>query len=179
MRVILVRHAMPELEPDVPAHRWRLGAEGQAAARALQLPTAAYLVASSEQKAADTLRAATGARPVVQDAGFDEVHRPSEWRDDHRERARAYVHGATHPGWEAQHDVAARFTAAIRRHAAAAGGRPLVVGSHGMALTCWLAAEHLLSVPAGDFWAALAFPQLIEVDLPVPGDTVHGFLLAP
>lgn len=33
--LILVRHAMPELRPDVPAERWQLGDEGRAAARAL------------------------------------------------------------------------------------------------------------------------------------------------
>jgi len=35
MRLYLIRHAMPVLEPDVPAERWRLGEEGRAAARAL------------------------------------------------------------------------------------------------------------------------------------------------
>jgi hypothetical protein len=32
--VILVRHAMPEVRPEVPAERWELGEAGRAAARA-------------------------------------------------------------------------------------------------------------------------------------------------
>src|SRR5689334_20896369 len=99
MRVVLVRHAMPALDRAVPPQLWRLGPEGEAAARNLQLPAGPYLVASTEPKAAETLRAAAGADPIRQDAGFDEVHRPAEWRDDHRARARAYVEGVTHPGW--------------------------------------------------------------------------------
>ncbi|MBU2665512.1 histidine phosphatase family protein [Actinoplanes bogorensis] len=203
MRIILVRHAMPALEPGVAPHRWRLGAEGRAAAGQLTLPADGYLVASSEPKAAETLSAAglvhrgpgsgdqqihapgsAGERPsrlvhrepgsdractaqsarlVHRDAGFDEVRRPHEWRDDHRARARAYVDGAVHPGWEPRDEVAARFEAAIVRHAARAAGRPLVVGSHGMAITCWLAAQGRLAVPPGQFWAALAFPGVVEV----------------
>nr|WP_221377471.1 hypothetical protein [Actinoplanes polyasparticus] len=123
-------------------------------------------MASTEPKAAETLRAAAiGGGPVLQDAGFDEVRRPHEWRDDHRERARAYVGGATHPGWEPQPHVAARFTAAIARHAALAGAGPLVVGTHGMALTTWLAARSLITDPPGAFWAALTFPDVVTVDL--------------
>ncbi|MCM4080112.1 histidine phosphatase family protein [Paractinoplanes hotanensis] len=166
MRVILVRHAMPEADPARPPHLWRLGASGAAGARALSLPPGAWLVASTEPKAAETLQVATAGGHVLEDAGFDEVRRPHEWRDDHRERARAYVEGATPAGWEPRQQVAARFTAAVARHAARAGGGPLVVGTHGMALTTWLAAHQLITGPPGSFWAALAFPDVVTVDLP-------------
>ncbi|MCY1143341.1 histidine phosphatase family protein [Actinoplanes sp. Pm04-4] len=165
MRVILVRHAMPEVDPGVPPRLWHLGAAGEAAARALTpaLPADAVLVASTEPKAAETLQAAAPGRAVLRNAGFDEVHQPAEWRDDHRERARAYVEGTSHPDWEPQPEVAARFTAAIARHA---GARPLVVASHGLAITCWLAAQQLLTQPPGVFWAALTFPDVIDLSLP-------------
>src|SRR5690349_4319520 len=124
MRLILVRHAMPDVDPDVSPRHWRLGPAGLAGARALTLPPGAYLTASTEPKAAETLRAADTSGVVRQDAGFDEVRRPDEWRDDHRERARAYVEGVAHPGWEPHREVAARFTAAITRHTARAGAGP-------------------------------------------------------
>ncbi|MBM2616151.1 histidine phosphatase family protein [Actinoplanes sp. LDG1-06] len=279
-RILLVRHAMPHLDPAVAPDRWHLGPEGLAAARALLLPPDAYLVASSEPKAAETLAAAflthpdaseplpagrtpttgtpfsthatdtphsslagphsgepfpapterspaagallsehtpgtgrppatstphastapntdrpltaeardvvsaalreegaptagTGSAPavwagdvarlVVVDAGFDEVRRPHEWRDDHRERARAYVEGTAHPGWEPHADVVARFGDAVARHTARAAGRPLVIGTHGMAMSCWLAATAHVTGPAGDFWAGLRFPDIVEV----------------
>ena len=51
-RLVLVRHALPELEPEVRTERWQLGAEGRAAARSLRSLVAepAYLVASMSQR---------------------------------------------------------------------------------------------------------------------------------
>jgi len=177
MRLVLVRHAMPEIDPTVPAHRRRLGADGRAAAWALGplLPASAYLVASDEPKAAMTLAdAARDAADVVVDADFGEVRRPDGWVSDHREWARAYVAACVpsagarpadgvHDGWEVPAAVAARFEAAVARHAERAGRRTLVVGTHGMAMTVWLVTRVDLD-PAG-IWAALRFPDMIDVDL--------------
>ena len=157
MRLILVRHAMPEVDPAVPPHRWQLGPAGRAAARSLRLPPHARLVASDEPKAAETLR---HAGPVRCDARFGEVRRTPAWRPDHRELARAYVDGAAHDGWEPHAAVVARFDAALAAHA---DTDVLVVGTHGMALTCWLAAHGRIDGPPGEFWAALSFPDLVEV----------------
>ncbi|MEU4163525.1 hypothetical protein [Actinoplanes sp. NPDC026670] len=90
-RLLLVRHAMPHIEPDIPAEDWHLGAEGLAAARLLapRIPAAAHLVASTEPKAQETLRQLTES-PVVQvDANFAEVRRPHEWSDPDTYRATA------------------------------------------------------------------------------------------
>ena len=113
--------------------------------------------------AADGCDSDPGGRRVVTDARFGEVRRPAGWHPDHRARARAYVEGAEHDGWEPRSRVVARFTAAIAEHAARAAGRPLVVGTHGMAMTCWLAAHRQITGAPGDFWAALAFPEIVEV----------------
>ncbi|MEV6695476.1 hypothetical protein AB0M35_28815 [Micromonospora sp. NPDC051196] len=104
-RLVLVRHAMPVVEPAVPAERWRLGPAGRAAAR-------------------------------------------------------SYLKGACLQGWEAQDQVVHRFDEAVIRHAAAAAGlgRTLVVGTHGMALTMWLASRDLLGPDPIPFWATLRFP---------------------
>jgi broad specificity phosphatase PhoE len=158
-RVLLVRHAMPEAVAQVAARDWQLSAQGRAAARSLRLPADALLVASDEPKAAQTLHEATGGAPVLVDPGFGEVRRPHEWMPDHRERARAYVDGVQHDGWEPRAAVVARFDAAIARHAAP--GRTLVVGTHGMAATAWLAAR--TAIEPGPFWAALRFPDIVEI----------------
>jgi broad specificity phosphatase PhoE len=168
VRLLLIRHAMPELDPAVPPHRWRLGERGHIAARALRLPPGASLVASDEIKAIETVRAASGGADVRPDAGFAEVRRPAAWRPDHKILARAYVDGAHHDGWEPRAEVVARFDAAITRHAVP-GPAVLVVGTHGMALTCWLAAHGRITGTPGAFWAALAFPDVVEVHLPAAG----------
>jgi broad specificity phosphatase PhoE len=161
--LILVRHAMPAYTPDVPAHEWHLAEEGRMAAARLAtlLPDNGYLVASSEPKAGQTLEPAG---TVVRDPRFDEVYRTEPWEGDYRERRLAYVDGTDHAGWEPRSAVAGRFDAGIAEHTRAAAGRPLVVASHGMAMTLWLTARGCLHDPAV-FWAGLAFPDAHVVDL--------------
>lgn len=69
--LILVRHAMPAHGPDVADRDWHLTAEGAHAARELcaRLPRDAYLVASTEMKAIETI---APAGPVLSDPRFDE-----------------------------------------------------------------------------------------------------------
>jgi broad specificity phosphatase PhoE len=161
-RLVLVRHAMPLLDPTQPARLWRLGDEGRAAARQLRplIDGSAPLLSSDEPKAVQTLREATGRDDVLTDAGFREVTRPDVRTGDYRERARAYLRGDAEDGWEPPAQVADRFAQAIAR---VVGGPPPVIGTHGLALTLWLT-----GVVGGDpvrRWEGLRFPDLLEVDL--------------
>jgi 2,3-bisphosphoglycerate-dependent phosphoglycerate mutase len=63
--------------------------------------------------------------------------------------------------------VADRFGAAVTRHSALAAGRhrTLVIGTHGLALTVWLASLMRLDPDPAQFWERLRFPDVIEVDL--------------
>ncbi len=161
-RIVLVRHAMPVVDPATPAELWHLGADGRAAARSLAPLVAgpAYFVASTEPKAVETLMEIAGA-PVATDPGFAEVRRPHAWTDGYRAAARAYLQGARHDGWEPHGQVVDRFEAAVVRHSGSTD-RTLVIGTHGLAPTLWLADRCGLDpVP---FWEALRFPDVIEVD---------------
>ncbi|MEV2240353.1 hypothetical protein [Micromonospora sp. NPDC049891] len=82
-RLMLVRHAMPVVEPTVPAERWLLGPDGRAAARALRplVIGPAYYVASSEPKAVQTVQEIAGHTTVSTDTGLVEVRRPHQWSD--------------------------------------------------------------------------------------------------
>jgi hypothetical protein len=160
--LVLVRHAMPAFGPDVPAQGWMLSDEGRAEAAGLVpvLPAGALIVASAEPKAYQTVEPAG---PVVSDERFNEVRRDGEpWESNYRELRRAYVEGENHPGWEPRAAVAERFDSGIKDHLTA--GRPLVVASHGMAMTVWLGERIGLPDP-GDFWARLRFPDAHAVDL--------------
>jgi broad specificity phosphatase PhoE len=169
--LLLVRHAMPAIEPAVPPHEWSLSDEGRAAAAALRLPPDPYLVASGEPKAWQTLEPAG---PVIHDARFGEIRREGEpWEGPYRELRRSYVDGADHPGWERRADVARRFDEGVDDHLVRAEGRPVVIGSHGMAITVWLTARTGLTAP-GDFWAALRFPDVISVDLSIRRVHLHA-----
>jgi broad specificity phosphatase PhoE len=161
----LVRHAMPQIDPAADPATWPLGAGGRAAARQLsrRLPAGAFLVASDEPKAWQTLDPG-GERGVPQDARLREVRRTEEFNDDFRRVRRSYVSGAVIAGWEPQIEVACRFAAAIEAATDHAGGRDVVVASHGMAMTVWLTQAISLPEP-GEFWAGLRYPDLLAVDL--------------
>jgi broad specificity phosphatase PhoE len=165
--LILVRHAMPLASKDISPHDWQLSDEGMHAAQALAavLPSDAYLASSDEPKAWMTLGGAT--RQVTQDQRFNEVTRPDEpWNDDFRARRRGYVEGQGLLGWEKQQAVATRFDIGFGAHTSMASGRPLVIASHGMAMTLWLVSRGLVSEDAaGEFWSELRFPDAHVVDL--------------
>jgi broad specificity phosphatase PhoE len=114
------------------------------------------------------VREIAGRATVAGDAGFAEVRRPRVADgDSYRAMARAYVRGQRQDGWEEHDDVVERFDAAVVRHAAtaAAGNSTLVVGTHGMVSTLWLAGRYQLRPGREQFWEALRFPDLIEIDL--------------
>lgn len=132
-----------------PATAWELSSEGWCEAKALAraLPAGALLIASRELKARQTLEPAG---PVQADERFNEVTRDEPHEGDFRVRRRAYVTGTDHTGWEPRDHVVARFTDAVRFWNAQADGRPLVIASHGMAITLWLTATVGLT-DAGEF----------------------------
>jgi broad specificity phosphatase PhoE len=160
--LLLVRHAMPTLSEVTPPELWELDATGRSAAALLAglLPTAALLVSSEEPKARQTLEPAGD---VLTDPRFNEVTRDEPYAGDYRSRRRAYLAGADHPTWEPRPQVIERFDAGITHWTARAAGRPLVVATHGMALTLWLATVADLPDPAA-FWSGLGLPDLFEVD---------------
>jgi broad specificity phosphatase PhoE len=158
----LVRHAMPAYGPEVPAEEWELSEQGRRDAESIRslLPTVALLVSSTEPKARQTLEPAGAVRT---DDRFNEIRRHEAYSADFRTARRSYVSGADHAGWETRVGVAARFDAGVRHWRARAGPRPLVIASHGMAMTVWLSATANLTDP-GRFWAELRFPDVLEVD---------------
>jgi broad specificity phosphatase PhoE len=159
--LILVRHAMPAYSEDVPADEWPLSPDGFSAARQLTLPAGALLAASNEVKAWQTLE---HAGPVIRDPRFRELSRVEAWDGPFRELRRSYVDGAALAGWESHEAVAARFDNGVAELVVRSGSRPLVIASHGMAMTVWLRSRGCITEP-GEFWAALRFPDCVAVDL--------------
>jgi broad specificity phosphatase PhoE len=158
--LVLVRHAMPVHGPETPARDWMLSAEGREAARKLcaRLPVGARVVASTEPKAIGTVEPLG---PVITDARFDEIARVEAYEDDFRRQRRAYVEGTDLDDWEPRDEVVRRFGAGVAEYAA---GGPVVIASHGMAMTLWLTATIGLRDP-GVFWEELRFPDALVVDL--------------
>jgi broad specificity phosphatase PhoE len=154
---------MPALSPEIPPEQWQLDPAGQRGADTLShvIPPDALLVSSHEPKARQTLEP-TG--HVFTDIRFNEVSRNELFHGDFRARRRAYINGIDHPGWEPRQHVAARFDAGIRFWYPRADPQPLVVATHGMAMTVWLATTMNIADPA-NFWAELRLPDIFEVNL--------------
>jgi broad specificity phosphatase PhoE len=120
--------------------------------------------AAGGQHRAEGLADPGAGRPVDRDLRFAEIRRVEPWEGDYRRLRREYVEGVDHPDWEPRAEVAERFDAAVTEHLDIAGERPLVVASHGMAMTVWLTARIGLPDP-GAFWSGLRFPDARRVDL--------------
>jgi broad specificity phosphatase PhoE len=161
--LFLVRHAMPVLDPEVPPEQWELDTAGRRGAESLKhvIPAEAVLVSSQEPKARQTLEP-TG--HVFTDPHFNEVARGEPYHGDFRARRRAYLTGTDHPGWEPREHVTERFDAGIKHWRTRVATQPLVVATHGMAMTLWLATAIDLD-DATSFWTDLRLPDVFEVDL--------------
>jgi broad specificity phosphatase PhoE len=165
MSLYLVRHAMPAVDPATDPATWELGADGRTGARLLDaaLPAVAVRVASDEPKAWQTL-APDRERGVIRDSRLGEVRRTEAFSDDFRSVRRQYVGGARIDSWEPREHVVARFAAAVAEARQLAGDRDLVIATHGMAMTLWLASELGLPDPV-QFWDDLRFPDLFRIGL--------------
>jgi broad specificity phosphatase PhoE len=152
---------MPDIQPQVHADAWPLGDAGRAAARTLadRLPRDPWVLASMEPKAQQTAAEIVAVGCALHsDARVGETRRPHEWHDDFAARAQRFVAGEQHRGWESRPSVIARFDAAVREALNRCGGSPLVIVSHGQAMTVWLHSVRAVDDP-GRFWSSLAFPD--------------------
>ena len=160
-----VRHAMAVLDETVHPSEWRLDDEGRAAAAALADTLEVgdgigTLVSSTEPKAMET--AAAIARrwsvEVQPDARLREAVRP--WiGPGYRAMAHRYLRGESYDGWEPHVDVARRTAAAVDDALAGAGGRAVVVVTHGLALSLHLSDRLGAGFDPDAFWSCLAFPD--------------------
>lgn len=174
-RLILVRHAAPMQQPDVPTREWQLSPSGHADAERLAellLPYApGAIFASDETKAQQT------AQPLA-----NRLSLPVEIMADLREHERRTVGYLGHDafqatmarffaepetlvfGEETAHQALSRFSAAIERALAAHPDGDVALFTHGTVLTLFAAAHG-----AGDaytFWWRLNLPAWVVFTVP-------------
>jgi 2,3-bisphosphoglycerate-dependent phosphoglycerate mutase len=167
--IILVRHAMPEVERGVASTLWRLGDSAKEdcvlLAHALPELLAPVIYTSGQPKTEGTAAVIALRRglTVVTDPAFAEVDRPDEWDVDYRAVAVGYLSGSGRSGWEIPASVVRRFTVGVERALATAGAGDLVVINHGLALSLYLASRAPIDLVP--FWQALTFPDAWRLDL--------------
>ena len=171
-RIVLIRHAMPQIEEGVPSAQWQLSADGAKAAAALAANFRdfefANIVSSPEPKAVGTAEALAAqlGLAVELDSGFAEHARHSLGylpRDEMEAGiARLFAsHGELVFGDETADQLYARFAAALARQQAK-GARDIFAVTHGTILTIYL--SRTLGIDPLPFWQALATPAAVIVE---------------
>ena len=174
--LILVKHAAPEIEKDVPSARWVLSEEGRRQAQALPTRLVPYnparLLASFEPKAIETAEI-VGAElglPVESRGGFRENDRTDlPYFDDEsefEERIRTFFAQPADRaiGTESADEAHERFSSALREIPALASGGPTIVVTHGAVASLVVARANKLD--PYDFWLNFALTSFAVLSSP-------------
>jgi broad specificity phosphatase PhoE len=171
--LLLVRHAMPTIDPDKPAKMWQLGAEGEAKS-ALLVPVferygVTRVITSEEPKAIRTgeVPATQLNLPCATAPNLHEHDRTNELfgsRDAFHEKVRRFF---THPdtlifGEETAAQARDRFVGAVREQVATYPDDTLAIVAHGTVMTLLVAAHNENDIFT--FWQSLIAPCMVVVD---------------
>jgi len=176
-RVLLVRHAEPDIDVAVPAEEWSLTARGVESTSRLATILAdlapTVIVTSPERKAVETGRVIAGSLglPLEQDASFSEHGAsPLKFMTDYAEFRELVKRHFAEPDRivmrdESSRDAGERFGRGIRQleqQSTSPADVPVIV-SHGRIMASWLAG--LTGGSPWEIWNDFRMPDLIEVDL--------------
>jgi broad specificity phosphatase PhoE len=169
--VILVRNAMPVVQPGVHPVRWRLDDLGRSAvaslAQSLPPELAGTVWSSHEARAQETAEVLIDVRedhPELRlEPDLREVGRPTSWSSTYAEDLAGYFRHGERDGWEPATAVLSRVGTAIDRATREAAGLPVVVVTHGLALSLYVGATCGLR-PAG-FLHSLLHPDAWLIDV--------------
>jgi broad specificity phosphatase PhoE len=170
----LVKHSLPEIDPDTPSAHWVLSGEGQARcawlADELSRRGVTRLYCSLEPKAAETA-ALTGERmraEVLLHANLHENDRTDfgfQDQADLRARIRAFFDRPEQIliGKESARMALARFQAAVGLAQREARDKTIAIVAHGTVITLFVTA-HNKHVPAYPLWEHLGLPSFVALD---------------
>ncbi|MEO7003299.1 MAG: histidine phosphatase family protein [Ktedonobacterales bacterium] len=177
--LILIKHSLPEITPDVDAEQWRLSAEGRWHCGALAEALAPYalhsLIASEEPKASETAQLVAA-----------QLHIP--WRTapnlhEHDRRGAGYLGEAAFQatmrqffaqpdelifGRETGRQAQGRFTRAVEDvlHTEGQSNDCVALLAHGTVITLFVATALNLDADASyTFWRGMALPSFVALTL--------------
>ena len=174
-RLVLVRHSLPEIEPDKPASAWRLGEAGRRRAEMLASRLGEFnpsvIWSSVEPKAVETAEIVAEAFgvPVEVADGLEEHHRRSvpffATREEFEGRVEKLFQRPDQLvlGEETADQARARMVAAIAG-VIDAGQTDSIVVTHGTVMTLYAASA--AGVQPMSFWRRLGLPSYVVLSLP-------------
>jgi broad specificity phosphatase PhoE len=188
-KLILIKHAQPEIEPEVDARYWHLSLAGRASCDLLAQRLAAYapalIVSSDEWKAIETAQL-VGQRlalPTEEAAGLHE----------HDRRGEGYLSGAEFQkkiallfaaqdarvyGNESGAQARERFSKAVRRVVAAHRNASIAIVAHGTVISLFVA--QATNMDGYTLWRRLGLPSFVALSLPhykllEVGEKIEGY----
>lgn len=172
-KLILVKHARPQIEPEVPPSRWHLGDEGRESCGRLSAalrPFTPSFFTSPQPKAAETaalVAASFGTTAIPRDAlrEHDEAGAPFFHTED--EFAQAVREFFARPsecvfGAESASDALTRFATEVDGLLSEAD-RTVAVVSHGRVISLYVASCARLD--AFEVWQRLTLPSFVVLDV--------------
>ena len=179
-RLVLVKHSLPEIEPDKPASAWRLGAVGRRRREALAVGLGDFspeeIWSSREPKAVETADPVAGALgvPVRVADGLEEHHRDNVSllpEDDFEEMVERLFCNPDQLvfGTETADQARDRMAAAIGR-VINAGQADSIVVTHGTVIALFVAS--VADLRPVHLWRRLGLPSYVV--LTVPSMAIHS-----
>ena len=174
-RLVLVKHSMPEIEPDRPASTWRLGEIGRQRSELLASSLSSFnpevIWSSTEPKAVESAEivATSFGVPVQTAVGLEEHHRDGvplyPRRDDFEAAVEQFFCKPDQLvlGTETAEQARDRMAAAIDE-VIDAGQQDSIVVTHGTVMTLYVAS--VAGVQPMRFWHRLGLPSFVVLTLP-------------
>lgn len=174
-KLILVKHALPQIDPAVPAKNWKLSDEGRARCVVLADKLARHapgvVVSSTEPKAQETGRivAARLNIPFETAPGLHEHERQNVPFTDQAQFETSMAEFFANPqelvfGEETAAQAYGRFSkavmAAMKRHAP----KDIIICTHGTVLTLFV--SRVANKKPFDFWRQLGLPAFVVLSVP-------------
>ena len=172
-KLVLVKHASPQITPEVSSHRWVLSEEGRDRcewlAAELRAQGVTRLYSSLEPKALETaalvsIRLGVEVRPRRDLHENDRTGLGFGALGDLKRRMRQFFETPSDlvVGAETAEAALTRFEAAVRALASEAGDQTIAVVTHGTVLTLLVAKYN--PIAPFDFWDSLALPSYVVMD---------------
>jgi len=171
----LVKHSLPEIEPETPANQWRLSSEGRRRCQALAGMLAPYepgvILSSREPKAVET------ARIVADRLGLET--RSAAGLHEHERNTAPFISPQAFEsivarffaqsdqlvfGEESAAQAQARFAAAVDALRQQHSGGNLALVAHGTVITLFVAQANHIEPFA--FWKRLGLPSFVVLSIP-------------
>jgi 2,3-bisphosphoglycerate-dependent phosphoglycerate mutase len=174
--LILVRHSLPLIQPELPASQWSLSDEGLLRAALLPDLLIPYkpplIIASKETKAQQTAQviAKTLKLPLLVKSDLHEHERPQAVglysRDQFETLLSAFFEDPDRLifGSESADEAYLRFSGALDRLIRTYPQESLVLVSHGTVISLFVSRR--CGVPPFHFWKQLGLPSIIILSLP-------------